>query len=96
MRLMRVGSKQQSLRCSQTKDARNRLENKDIKIETPVIFLLNGGEETYMNAAHGFMIEHEWAQEVSHFINIESTVTPYGCPYSCKKSWKLMSLRTIW
>ncbi|QDZ25736.1 endoplasmic reticulum metallopeptidase [Chloropicon primus] len=53
--------------------ARTIVGNKDIKIETPVIFLLNGGEETYMNAAHGFMIEHEWAQEVSHFINIEST-----------------------
>ena len=53
--------------------ARTIVADKSLEIKTPVVFLLNGGEETYMNAAHGFATQHEWAAKVSHFINIEST-----------------------
>jgi len=39
--------------------------------------LLNGGEETLMQAAHGFMRGSKYAKDVTSFINIEST-GPWG------------------
>ena len=53
--------------------ARTIVSNQSLSLESPVIFLLNGGEETYMNAAHGFLISHPWARDIKQFINIEST-----------------------
>jgi hypothetical protein len=41
----------------------------------PVLFLFNGGEETFMQAAHGFVAHHPWAKTVGAVINIEATGT---------------------
>lgn len=41
----------------------------------PIIFLLNGGEETFMQAAHGFVAHHPWAAEAGAAINVEATGT---------------------
>jgi len=41
----------------------------------PIIFLLNGGEETFMQAAHGFVAHHPWAAEAGAVINVEATGT---------------------
>jgi Zn-dependent M28 family amino/carboxypeptidase len=30
----------------------------------PIVFLFNGGEETFMQAAHGFVAHHPWAPSV--------------------------------
>ena len=46
--------------------ARTIVSNQSLSLESPVIFLLNGGEETYMNAAHGFLISHPWARHHRH------------------------------
>ena len=42
---------------------------------SPIIFLLNGGEETFMQAAHGFVASHPWASEAGVVINVEATGT---------------------
>lgn len=57
--------------------ARTILSNASIPIECPLIFLFNGGEETLMQASHGFMKTSEYAKNVGAFINIEST-GPWG------------------
>ena len=43
--------------------------------KSPIIFLLNGGEETFMQAAHGFVAHHPWADEPGAVINVEATGT---------------------
>lgn len=39
----------------------------------PVVFLFNGGEESFMQAAHGFVAHHPWAPSVGAVINVEAT-----------------------
>lgn len=41
------------------------------KLRAPVVFLFNGGEETFSQAAHGFMAKYD--QPLGAFINLEST-----------------------
>lgn len=49
-----------------------------MQLLAPVVFLFNGGEETLMQAAHGFM-STPYAADVGAFLNLEST-GPYGLP----------------
>ena len=57
--------------------ARTILRNKSIPLHSPIVFLFNGGEETLMQAAHGFMDSSSYAKNIGAFINIEST-GPWG------------------
>jgi len=46
-------------------------------LDAPAVFLFNGGEETLMQAAHGFMASSPFAKNLGAFINLEST-GPWG------------------
>ncbi len=44
-----------------------------VDLAAPLLFLFNGGEETVLTAAHGFMAASKWARSVGAFVNLEST-----------------------
>lgn len=46
-------------------------------LPAPVVFLFNGGEETLMQASHGFMAASKYAKGLGAFVNLEST-GPWG------------------
>jgi hypothetical protein len=57
--------------------ARTIVANSSLPLSSPIIFLFNGGEETLMQASHGFMANSPFAKELGAFINLEST-GPWG------------------
>lgn len=46
-------------------------------LASPLFVLLNGGEETLMQASHGFMQSSKFVKQLGAFINLEST-GPWG------------------
>ncbi|XP_055617134.1 endoplasmic reticulum metallopeptidase 1-like [Toxorhynchites rutilus septentrionalis] len=48
------------------------LSREPLRQKHSIIFLFNGAEETPLQAAHGFITQHPWAQQVKAFLNLES------------------------
>lgn len=40
------------------------IASRDMQLPVPLMLLLNGGEETVLTAAHGFMQSSKWADRV--------------------------------
>lgn len=53
--------------------ARTIVQNPDLALPAPVTFLLNGGEEPILPAAHGFVTQSRFVKDLGAFINLEST-----------------------
>lgn len=53
--------------------ARTFVENPGLTLPAPVTFLLNGGEEPVLPAAHGFITQSRFVKDLGAFINLEST-----------------------
>ncbi|XP_013111716.2 endoplasmic reticulum metallopeptidase 1 [Stomoxys calcitrans] len=43
------------------------------ELKNPIVFLLNGAEESNFLAAHGFITQHKWATNCKALINLDST-----------------------
>ncbi|DBB01398.1 TPA: hypothetical protein ACH3X1_000064 [Trebouxia sp. C0004] len=54
--------------------ARVLVSDPTIQLPGPMLFLFNGGEESLMQAAHGFVHSgHRWVNDIGVFINLEAT-----------------------
>ncbi|KAK9835829.1 hypothetical protein WJX74_008841 [Apatococcus lobatus] len=53
--------------------ARTFVQNPALALPAPVTFLLNGGEEPILPAAHGFITQSRFVKDLGAFINLEST-----------------------
>jgi len=54
--------------------ARVLVSDPTIQLPGPILFLFNGGEESLMQAAHGFVHSgHRWVNDIGVFINLEAT-----------------------
>lgn len=49
----------------------NNLVHSEASLPHPVIFNFNGAEESFLQAAHGFITSHPWANTIEAFINLE-------------------------
>ena len=61
--------------------ARLAIASRDVQLPVPLMLLLNGGEETVLTAAHGFMQTSKWADQVTHYPTPcidDSLITPQG------------------
>lgn len=68
--------------------ARTLVADPETRLAAPLVFLFNGGEETILLAAHGFMATSKWAASLGAFINLEST-GPGGPAYVFQHTGKL-------
>ena len=72
--------------------ARTLIATPSFQLAAPVIFLMNGGEEAFCPASHGFMQQSPWARDAGVFLNLESTgplgpdfvFQQTGVPTSCR------------
>ncbi len=53
--------------------ARTIIANPALQLPAPIVFLMNGGEETLSQAANGFMKTSRFSKGLGAFINLEST-----------------------
>lgn len=53
--------------------ARTFVQNPGLALPAPITFLLNGGEEPILPAAHGFITQSSFVKDLGAFINLEST-----------------------
>uniref|UniRef100_A0A182IYS4 FXNA-like protease n=1 Tax=Anopheles atroparvus TaxID=41427 RepID=A0A182IYS4_ANOAO len=67
------GASDDAASCAVMLEVLRVLSRRPERTRHPVVFLLNGAEETMLQAAHGFVTRHPWAADVRAFLNLESS-----------------------
>ena len=75
--------------------ARTIVANASLHLSTPLVVLFNGGEETLMQASHGFMASSAYSKDLGAFINLESTGAWGECSVGISELFLLLVCQPI-
>lgn len=65
------------------------LSKQEKRLRHGVIFLFNGAEETPLQAAHGFITQHEWAKDIKG----KDSLLKNGCSLNLGKYVDIMPIK---
>ncbi|KAF5280389.1 hypothetical protein FQR65_LT03198 [Abscondita terminalis] len=66
------GGSDDGINCAIMLEILRKLSRSPERLQHNVVFLFNGAEEAGLKAAHGFIMNHKWVEEVRAVINLEA------------------------
>ena len=67
-----TGGSDDGINCAAMMEILRKLTRLPNRPRHNVIFLFNGAEESPLQASHGFITQHEWAESVKVIVNLEA------------------------